>query len=272
VTTVWDVGDGLVAHAADGEGQAVLWLHGYTLDTTVFLPLWRRLTGWHHVGLDLPGHGRSRRLRDGDDLRAIADVVSAFAERRSIKHVVALSFGSLLALEIAAARPRQFATLVLAAPGLAGGPHDRAIERRYGELAQLYRRLGCGHHMTELWMRSPPDVFAHVARRPAVAARLASVIDQHSWEEMGGLRMRDLTRHAQDDALLARVRAATLVLIGEHEIGAHVACAEIIARGVRDCAVDRLPDGGHLALLEMPSAAAPRIARHLRRSPSARVR
>jgi pimeloyl-ACP methyl ester carboxylesterase len=121
-------------------------------------------------------------------------------------------------------------------------------------------------------MRSPPDVFLHSAGRPGLASRLASVIDRHSWEEMEGLAMRDLTRRRQDDAVLARVDAATLILVGEHEIDAHRACAAIVARGVRDCVVESLPDAGHLALLETPRAAAARITHHLRRPPSAPAR
>jgi 2-succinyl-6-hydroxy-2,4-cyclohexadiene-1-carboxylate synthase len=272
VTARLDAGDGLVAHATRADGEAIVWLHGYTMDATVFTDLWAALPGWRHVGLDLPGHGSSRPLRAEDDLQGLAVTIADFAEAAGARHLAGLSFGTLVALQVAAARPEAFSTLVLAAPGLAGAPTDAAVTRRYLELARLYHRAGPGPHMTELWMRSPPDIFRHAMRRPALGARLAALVDRHSWLELQGFAMRRLAEGEQGEALLARVRAATLVLVGEHELAAHVACARAIAAAVPGALVDVLADCGHLALLEEPETAAACIAAHLTRSPSASAR
>jgi pimeloyl-ACP methyl ester carboxylesterase len=264
VTDLVDAGDGLVASASgDGDGDAILWFHGYTMDASVFDELWRALPGRRHVGLDLPGHGRSRPLRADDDLATLARTVADFARRTGIRQLVGLSFGTLLATHVAAVAPDDVASLVLAAPGLAGAAHDPLVERRYIELAMLYHRRGAGPHMTELWMRSPPDIFRHAVARAPLAARLRAVIDRHRWLELESFAMRDLVAPVQDHALLARIRARTLVLIGDSELDAHRACARLIGEAVPDCAVEVLPDAGHLALLETPAAAAARIAEHV---------
>ena len=257
------VGDGLSAHVSGAGDEAILWFHGYTMDASVFADVWAALPRRRHVGIDLPGHGASRPVDDGDVLPALAETIAGEALRLGVRHLVGLSFGTLVALEVAAACPDAFATLVLAAPGLAGAPADPAVERRYVELARLYHAAGPGPHMTALWMRSPPDIFRHVTRRPALAARLAEVIDRHSWRELETFSMRHLTTGPQDGAVLRRVRAATLVLLGEHELPAHRMCAAAIAGAVEDATVRTLPGAGHLALLEEPHAAAAIVAEHL---------
>ena len=248
-------GDGLVAHVVDRGGPPVLWLHGYTLDHTVFRKQWARLPGFCHIGLDLPGHGASRALRPGDTLNTVADTVAAFAAGIGARRLVGLSFGTLLAVQVAAVGA--FDRLILAAPGLAGGPSDRSVEQRYIELARLYATAGPGPHMTELWMRSPPPLFAGVG--PEVAA----VIDRHTWSELRGPLMYELTRAPQDAALLARIGAPTLIVLGEHELPAHRACAALLARHVPDCELELLSGGGHLALLQAPDAAAEVMERGL---------
>lgn len=257
------LGDGLAVHVAGDPGERVLWFHGYTMDSSVFAELWDRLPGFTHVGVDLPGHGRSRPVAPGDTLAALAAEVAAGAEREGIRHLVGLSFGTLLALQVAATRPAAFASLVLAAPALAGAPHDPDVERRYVDLALLYRRAGPGPHLRELWMRDPPDLFRHVNRRPALAARLAAVIDRHGWTELGGTGMRGFTEPAQDDALVARVRASTLIVLGEDELPAHRSCAARIARTVPSCEVAMVAGAGHLVLLEEPDVVAPVVAEHV---------
>ena len=255
--------DGLVALEAGERGEGVLWFHGYTMDARVFADLWALLPGWRHVGLELPGHGASRPLRPDDDLHSLGRALAWAAQDAGIRHLVGVSLGTVLALQVAMERPEGFASLTLAAPGLAGGPHEPDVEARYLELAELYRSRGSGPHMTDLWMRTPPDVFLHVSRRPDLASRLREIVDRHRWEELETLGTRALTEPRQEATAIGRVAASTLVLIGDDELPAHRACAAIIAEALRDCEIALIRDAGHLAMLEEPEAAASVIGPHL---------
>ncbi|MGB4836918.1 MAG: alpha/beta fold hydrolase, partial [Nostocoides sp.] len=110
--------DELAIHAT-GDGPGVLWLHGYTMRAQVWEPLWALLPGWRHLGLDLPWHGESRDLRAGEELGALADTVVQHLSAQGVNHVVALSFGTVLAAEMAIRHPGAVASWVLAAPALA---------------------------------------------------------------------------------------------------------------------------------------------------------
>jgi pimeloyl-ACP methyl ester carboxylesterase len=245
--------DGLSVTAL-GDGPGVLWLHGYTMRSGIWLPLWARLPGRRHVGLDLPWHGESRGLSPGEDLATLADTVVAHAKAEGVQHVVALSFGTVLATEMAVRHPHAFASWILAAPALSGMPHEPAVARRYRELATLYAAEGAGRHMTELWMSVPPAIFAGVAERPQVRHWLSGIIDLHQWPELANGGMLQLvTRRQRADELDALSTPAD-VIVGEHDLFTHRACARSLATAAGS-RVHVMPGCGHLALLEEPESA-----------------
>ncbi|GAA2911789.1 hypothetical protein GCM10010517_78360 [Streptosporangium fragile] len=256
--------DGL-AVVEEGDGPGVLWLHGYTMSAEIWPPLWRRLPGYRHVAVDLPWHGRSRPLRAGEDRAALADLLVRRALHDSVRHVVALSFGTVVALEMALRHPHAFTSWTFAAPSYAGGPQDPAIERHYLDLALLHRRTGSRGRTAELWMSCRP-IFGGVAARPAVRSALAAVIGRHAWDELGGTGMRPLLEPRQPVTRLCAVTAPLLVLVGDGEIPAHHACARTIAAAAPGGVLHVLPGTGHLALLEEPRAALEIVDAHLARA------
>jgi pimeloyl-ACP methyl ester carboxylesterase len=239
-----------------GKGPAVLWLHGYTLRSSVWEPLWAHLPGWRHIGLDLPWHGKSRDLRAGEDLQALADAVAANAVAASVAHVVGMSFGTVLATEMAVRHPDAFLTWTLAAPSLVGMPHEYAVQQRYRDLAALYAAAGPGSHMTELWMSVPPAIFAGVNARAETREWIRGIVDRHEWRELKSAGMRQLVTRDQQPAELATVTAPVHVVVGERDLLTHRACARSIAAAVHTAVVHQMPGCGHLPLLEEPASSA----------------
>src|SRR4051812_46595892 len=130
------------------DGPRVLWIHGYTVDSTVWDDLWSLLPDWSHVGVDLPGHGASPPLELGATLPDLGRQLATAAIDWKIQHIVGLSLGSMIALQVALTYPRALETLTLAAPSLAGGPIEHDVGRRYLQLVELYRQRGRGPWMT----------------------------------------------------------------------------------------------------------------------------
>jgi pimeloyl-ACP methyl ester carboxylesterase len=264
------LGDGIAARVSRSSGEKVLWIHGYTMDSSTWQDLWRLLPNWYHIGLDLPGHGASRSIRQSEDLQALAIRAGELALEWEVRHIVALSFGTMLALQVAIEYPDDFASLVLGAPALAGGPQDSMVAVRYGELARLYRQRGAGTHMAALWMRSPPDIFKGLEDRPLVRDRVFDVISRHGWRELEDGSMVTLTSPAQKEEQLRTIRAVTLVLLGEKELPAFRSCAHLITETIPSCERVEIPSAGHLCLLEAPNQAASLIDAHLRKQSLAR--
>jgi pimeloyl-ACP methyl ester carboxylesterase len=242
--------ENLAARVRAGPGDAILWLHGYTLDSSSWSELWDLLPDWSHIGVDLPGHGASPPLGPQEDLPSLAQRISRRALDREVRHVVALSFGTLLALQIVIEFPTSFQSLTLGAPALGGGPQDADVGARYSELTDLYRSQGFTPELRRLWMQSPPDLFKGAEGRPQVWSRLWRIVGQHAWWELEDGSYSRLSNHPQSREELQRVETSTLLLVGENELPPFKRCAELIRRSIPDCRRVYLPAVGHLCMLE----------------------
>lgn len=252
-----------LATVSQGTGPAVLWLHGYTMDSTTWAPLWRLLPGFRHIGVDLPGHGASGPIPAGLTLPALAARIAHLARAEDAPSMVALSYGSSVALQVAMDQPDVTERLVLAAPTLAGAPPDPHARRRYQQLALAKPLTGPGEQLADLWMASPPDIFKGTERHPALRTALRDVIRKHAWAELDDGSMNTLTAHHHSRADLRRITAHTLVVIGDEDMPTFRRNAEWLAQDVADCEVLSLPETGHLPLLERPDEVAGAVAKHL---------
>jgi pimeloyl-ACP methyl ester carboxylesterase len=252
----------LAARVAPADGDAILWLHGYTLDSSSWSELWDLLPGWHHIGIDLPGHGSSLPLPSNEDLPALARRIGRRALDRDVKHIVALSFGTLLALQVAIEFPAAFRTVTLGAPALGGGPQDAEVGARYGELANLHRDRGFSSELRRLWMQSPPNIFKGAESNPELWARLWRIVGRHAWWELADQSYSRLSNHLQSKEDLQRVQAATLLLVGENELAPFKRCAELIRRAIPGCRREYVPVVGHLCMLENAAAVAGMLREH----------
>ena len=105
-----------------GDGPAIGWIHGYTMSSAVFEEIWPRLTGYRHVGIDLPGHGRSPSWPVQARLSEIAAAVACVLEREEVQALVAVSMGTMVAFEMVIRRLYPLSKLVVVAPALVGMP------------------------------------------------------------------------------------------------------------------------------------------------------
>jgi pimeloyl-ACP methyl ester carboxylesterase len=246
-----------------GRGPAVLWIHGYTMDSSLWRPLWELLPGFRHVGVDLPGHGRSGPLRPDATLPGLAAQLAELAQAERARAVVAISLGSCLALQLAIEWPALIDRLAIGAATIAGAAAAPGTAKRTAELALLCRIAGAGPHLTELWMTSPPDIFRGTERHRELRARVREVIDRHLWTELSTGAMRSLTAHTHTDEDLGRITARTLVLTGDCDMPVFTANATRLGAAIAHCRVLAVPEAGHLCLLERPETVAQSLRDHL---------
>jgi pimeloyl-ACP methyl ester carboxylesterase len=256
-------GDGMAARICPGPGPKILWIHGYTLDSRSWGRLWSLLPEWYHIGIDLPGHGTSLPLGEKTDLPTLARYIGDLAVENGIEHIVALSFGTIIAVQMAIELPVAFRSLVLGAPSLGGGPRDQRVESRYEELHTLYQRKGFGPYLRSLWMRSPPNLFKGAETRAELWSALWEIVGRHPWWELASSSFNNLCLYKQTPTDLRRIRAATLLVVGEDDLDAFKRSAELIRRSVPVCRRVYVSNVGHLCLLEEPALSAGLIDEHL---------
>src|SRR5918998_640028 len=98
----------------DGDGDAVLCLHGLGGTSNTFTPQMQALSGRLVVRPDLPGAGRSE-LMDAPTLPRFAEAIARMTERLSINKVsiIAHSLGTIVAQYVAAEHPMLVRRIVL---------------------------------------------------------------------------------------------------------------------------------------------------------------
>jgi pimeloyl-ACP methyl ester carboxylesterase len=252
-----------LASRSAGTGPAVVWLHGYTMDSSLWDELWSLLPGFQHVGLDLPGHGGSDPLPAGTSLPEVAAAVADEARASGADRLVALSFGTTVALQVAIEHPDVAARVVLAAPAIGGAPEEAGTRERYLQLLALHRMRASGADLAGAWMQSPPDIFRGTEAHPPLHDAIRAVVTRHRWAELGDATMRSLVRHVQTDGELASIRGALTVLFGAHDLPSVRTNVERLRSAAPRCTVHEIAGTGHLCLLERPDLAAPIVAAQL---------
>ncbi len=116
-----------VTRSKGGEGTPVVLLHGFASDSQSWAPIEAHLKHRPLIRIDLPGHGKSPKLR----IDSFADLVKAV--RRAFDgldlddaHLVGHSLGGAVALALADTRPKSLSSLTLIAPAGLGPDIDGA--------------------------------------------------------------------------------------------------------------------------------------------------
>ncbi|MCV2866825.1 acetoin dehydrogenase dihydrolipoyllysine-residue acetyltransferase subunit [Defluviimonas sp. WL0075] len=106
-----------VTRTKGGTGTPVVLIHGFASDATSWAPLEAQLKHRPIIRIELPGHGKSPKLRIANFAALVKDVRRAFDDLNLEQvHLVGHSLGGALALAIADTRERSIASLTLIAP------------------------------------------------------------------------------------------------------------------------------------------------------------
>lgn len=251
-----------LAHTDQGTGEAVLLLHAFPLDRSMWSESIEALAPHFRViAPDLRGHGGSP-APAGPYLMAdhVADTV-ALLDRLGVASVavVGVSMGGYVAMNLLAAHPDRVWAAVLA-DTRAGADSD---EGRRGRAEQARRVQAEG--LASFIAQQLPKMFAPATLRdrPEVAARYTAIV-QATRPAAIVAQLAGLAARPDTTAALERVTCPTLILVGAEDVLTPPAEAQAMAALVRGSQVEVLEGAGHLANLELPAQFNRRIVEFLR--------
>lgn len=258
--TFRDVDAQPVAWREIGAGSPVLLLHGIGMTRTGWDSVAATLADRHRcIAWDMPGYGASPPSAEPLTLRTAAAAAAGLVEAiDGPVHVVGLSMGGMVALELALLRPDLVRSLGLLdtspAFGLDGTDPDAW---RAARLAPL----DTGARVEEFAEPVLRGVMAPDADPAAVAAAVASMCRV----SIAGLRaaVSALPDHDVRDRLAA-ITAPTLVVVGELDEETPPSYAEALAAGIPGARLEVISGAGHLTPFEAPVEVARLIGDHLR--------
>ena len=127
-----------IAVEDEGEGPAVVCVHGLGGDSNTFTPLMPALARHRVVRIDLPGSGRSQRAEGALSIERYADCVQSVCTRLNVTraHFVGHSMGNIVLQHVAVDAPKLVASLALFGPLIAPPDAARSAIRARGAKAR----------------------------------------------------------------------------------------------------------------------------------------
>ena len=245
------VDGGNLAYERDGAGEAVVFLHGLGLDRGVWNEVVRDLgPSVDAIRVDQRGHGQSSDPDEPyfphDDVLRVLD---ALAIERA--HLVGLSMGGAVALDVALARPERVRSLALV---------DSALN---------------GHDWSAEWVKAFHAVRRAAAESGAEAGKSAWAAHPLFEGEHGEIARRDSGRRWTGPnfacpleplagSRLGEVRARTLVIVGDRDLPDFQAIARVLHAGIAHSRFEMLEGVGHLAPVIAPGRVAALLEEHFR--------
>lgn len=230
----------------EGRGPRLVLVHGFAQNRNCWGPVAADLVADHEVvRIDAPGHGRSSTFHAG--LRTGARLIADQGGRATY---VGYSMGARFVLHLALANPELVERLVLI--GGTGGIDDaeaRAERRRNDDaLADRLEREGV-ERFVDAWLAQP--LFAGLSEAMQFRA-------ERSENTVEGLAesLRQAGTGSQDPlwGRLSHLDMPVLVVAGENDTKFSAEGARLVAAIGDNASLALIPDAGHAAHLEQPSA------------------
>jgi pimeloyl-ACP methyl ester carboxylesterase len=257
--------DGItVAFQCAGEGPALLLLHGGLSDSRAWAGQWEMSDEFTLVAWDAPGCGQSSDPPDSFRLPQYADCVATLIEEFGLDHphVLGISFGAGLALELYRRHPHLPATLILASAyaGWAGSLTPEQVQRR------LARALREAEQPPQQWVHAyVSEMLTDNASPEFVAAAVGMMLETRP---AGMVPMLRAFAEADLRDVLPHIRVPTLLLYGADDVRSPLSVAEDLHARIPTSQLVVMPNVGHDSNLEAPVAFNTAVRRFLR---SARV-
>jgi 3-oxoadipate enol-lactonase len=238
-----------VAIEIDGEGDAVLMLHGLGGSSNTFAPLIPSLARHRAIRVDLPGSARSHRVEGALSIAGfVACALRALSAAGANKaHVVGHSLGTIVAQHLAATEPGAVRSLCLFGPLLAPPDAARANIRARGKKARDEGAAGMQAIADALVQASTSSETKQ--RRLAAAAYVRESLMRQDPE--GYARSCDALADAQA-ADTSKIACPTLLVTGDEDVVAPPQAVRQMATKIDAARVEVLRGCGHWTPIEKP--------------------
>ena len=248
--SVANIRDLRMSYDVTGDGPAVVLLHGYPLNRSMWGEQIAALRdGYRVVAPDLRGHGETEATEEPATMEEMAADVAALMDELGINSAVigGLSMGGYVALAFARRFPERVRALVLADTRPQADTED--VKGKREEQAQTALREG----MNPIADTMLPKLFPPAALRENVGAveRVRRMI-LTTKPQGAASASRGMASRADQTQFLPKINAPTLVIVGGEDTVTPPADAELMRREIPDARLETIEGAGHLPNIERP--------------------
>jgi 3-oxoadipate enol-lactonase len=241
-----------VAVEDEGEGDAVVCVHGLGGSSNSFTPLMPVLARHRVLRIDLPGSGRSQSAEGSLSITRFVDAVQSACQRLGVTraHLVGHSLGTIVCQHLAVAAPALVRSLTLMGPLMAPPDAARSALRARADKARSEGLLGM-HAVTHALMQGA--VSAHTREQLPLA--VAFVRESLMRQDAACYANTCLALADAQAAAVDRITAPVLLITGDEDGVAPPQAVRLMAEKLHSAASTRvvvLPRCGHWTPIERP--------------------
>ncbi|MFN4144336.1 MAG: alpha/beta fold hydrolase [Runella sp.] len=234
-----------------GEGQPVVLIHGFSLDSRMWDLQWAALSKrFKVIRYDVRGFGQSQRAQDthspADDLKALLDYLKI-----EKAHLVGLSMGANIALNFATKYPDKVNKIVAADPNIDGfinyTPELGAV---FGQIIGMCAQDGWHLEEQEVWRRSP--LMRLYTADDKTLINLNEIIADYNGDHFINPRLNPTYGTPTTLELLPTLKTPVLVLIGEKDEESIQRVANLLVEKIPQVQKKVIKGAGHLSNMDKP--------------------
>jgi len=244
----------------EGEGQTILFVHGFPLSRVIWQPQIEALTkNYRVIAPDLRGHGESSAPAGVYTMDAFAEDLQALIAERKCAPVVLVghSMGGYISFAFYRKFPQSVRAMVLFCTRAIADSAEGKIARE--NLAQRAEREGAaavaGQTLPKMFAPTSSDSSQGKSGRPDLVESVRQIMLAISVNALAG-SLRGMAARPSAVELLAKITVPTLVIAGENDLIVPASESAAMAGAIPDAELVMIPHAGHLASLENPEAVA----------------
>ena len=235
-----------------GQGEAIVLIHGFTLDTRMWDDqFYEFTTNYQVLRYDLRGYGKSatpsnEEYMDADDLISLM-------KHLGIEHayIIGLSMGGSIAIDFTLAYPKAVDALITVDTTLNGYTWTEEYGDSLRSIGSTCKKEGLQAAKAQ-WLDF--EIFCPASENPEVAARLKEIIDDYSgihWlYDVPVCRVKSVDPPVSQR--LMEIQAPTLVIVGERDsLDFHI-IADLLVQDVPQVRKVVIPGVWHMSNMEDP--------------------
>jgi len=229
-------------------GNTVVLLHPMGMDLTLWGDQILALkTKFDVIALDLPGHGFSGRLEGEHSFENLATVIVSFIENISVEafHLVGISYGGMIAQEVAIRNPDLVLSLTLIATACTFPDSVRQILRDRAEFTRNKGIVALAPLSLARWFT--PEFSAE---RPDVIDRITKLL--YLQDAFDHATIWDTVASLDSESRLGELSLPALIIVGDKDASTPIASAEVMAKALKSNNIQIVKNAAHFPMLEKP--------------------
>ena len=228
-----------------GKGKPIIFIHGYPLDHTIWLPLIPEFQKHARLILpDLRGHGQSPAPAGVYSMELLAADILALMNKLGLEKAVIAghSVGGYIALHFARDYPERLAGLALVASHCFSDPSERKQDRL--DTAEKVERTGKTDFIGKSMLPNlTPDI--------ALQEKLGLIVEKAKPTGVAGI-LRGMSQRSDTCDVLSNLDIPAVIIAGELDKHLPIEKAHQMAEMMKKPWLEIIPGAGHMPMMEAP--------------------